>query len=46
MDGDLEEVVRIYIRKEMVEVLYEEEILLKREIERFRRLFEELLEEF
>ncbi|MCD6106121.1 MAG: hypothetical protein J7J79_02000 [Thermoplasmata archaeon] len=49
MYGDMEEVVRIYIRKEMIQVLYDEEILLRRELERVRRLFselEELLEEF
>jgi len=49
MYEDMEEVVRIYIRKEMVQVLYDEEILLRRELERVRRLFselEELLEEF
>jgi len=49
MYGDMEEVVRIYIRKEMIQVLYDEEILLRSELERVRRLFselEELLEEF
>ena len=49
MYEDMEEVVRIYIRKEMIQVLYDEEILLRRELERVRRLFselEELLEEF